>query len=109
VAEDEPALFDRLAVVVRRPALDPAQKYIGGRAQQDDRVELGVEPALVGHGSGQVQRRPALAREKLRDQILAPDVPADLFTPLTPGWLVGVHRLESASLEFQQRGGLARA
>jgi hypothetical protein len=30
VAEHEPAFFDRLAVVVRRPPLEPADKHFGG-------------------------------------------------------------------------------
>lgn len=63
VGEDQFALLGHLPVVVGCSALDPVEHHVGGRAQEDDGIELRVEPALVGHRPGHVESHLATASE----------------------------------------------
>src|SRR2546423_2554276 len=73
MVEDERALGGRLAVVVRRPCLDPVEDHLGGRAEQHDRVEPVVEPALVRHAAGDEERPLTVGGEEVGDPVLSPE------------------------------------
>jgi hypothetical protein len=72
LTKDLIAFPDALPVIVRRPALDAAQKHVSRGAEQDHGLEAGVEPALVRHGAGDEEGRSVVPREKLADTVLTP-------------------------------------
>jgi len=109
VVEDPLALVDRLAVIVRRPELDPAKKDVGGRAQEHDSIAALEEPALVRHRSRHVQGRLLLTVEQAANEFLVPHVSACLLRPPTPRGDVGLDNREARPRKFRERRRLSRA
>src|SRR3954471_15713945 len=56
VGQDALALVLGLSEVVARPAADALEQHLGRRAEQDDRLEAVVEPALVRDAARDVER-----------------------------------------------------
>jgi hypothetical protein len=109
VSPDQLSLGRALAVVVARPALDPAQEHRLWGTEQNDGVEVTVETALVGDGARDVQRRRAISCEELREMFLDPHVPVVPVAPARPARRVGIDRLEAAPGELRQHRRLAGA
>ena len=70
----DPSEFVRiLAVRVGGPGGQPLHEYRGRRAQQDDVVELRVEPPLVRLAAADEEHVGVVGREESLDAIFAPD------------------------------------
>src|SRR4051812_33913246 len=67
VGQDPLASGPGLAEVVGRAAADALEQHLGRRAEQHDRLEAVVEPALVRDAARDVERLAARGGEQLRD------------------------------------------
>src|SRR5829696_8578054 len=109
MAQDEISIVRALPVVVRRPRGDPAKQNVGGRAKQNNSIELTVELTLVRHSPGDVEGWSALARQEFLDASLAPDVTAFRLRPLAPAPFIRLNHVEPTLRKLHQSCGLACA
>ena len=107
VAEDPLPLLGWLAIAVRRASVDASEEYLSWSAQQDDLIKTPIEPALIRHCPGHVERRAALAGQEVGDSVLAPDEAVLAVRPLSPPWLIGIDDLETELAQLDQRARLA--
>jgi hypothetical protein len=102
-----------------RPRRQPLDDHPGGRRQQDDVVELWVEPSLIRGAPGEEQDVGVLSREQGLDAVLAPDpvltgIEAGRFVlghahHLGQPALVRIHRLVAERGQCPDRRRLAGA
>ena len=104
MTQDERALLSRLAVIVPGPRIDPAQEHVDRRTQEDDRVEARIEATLIRNRSGDVERFAVVARQKLFEEILPPNVSAVCLRPLAPRCVVSLDDLKAAPCKLGQHG-----
>src|SRR6478672_11871876 len=104
LTQNERTVLSRLAVIVRGPRIEPAQEHVDRRTQEDHRVEARIEATLVRNRSGDVERPVVVARQKLFDEILPPDVSAVCLRPLAPRCVVSLDDLKAAPRKLGQHG-----